>query len=172
MSIVPSLALARRSGSRGGGSQGFDWAFQGGNSLSMLELNNQTDIRLRKAGLRPTRQRRDLAQLLFSQCQDAVTAEGLHAFALRSGIKVSLATVYGTLHSFCTVGLVRDVSIDTRRYFDINPENHQYFYYEDDKRLVGVTEAETGVKDVPSPPRGQHVSRIDVVVRLKRDRAA
>jgi len=135
----------------------------------MSDGNEQTIARLRQAGLRPTRQRRDLARLLFTECQEAITAEGLHAFALRRGIKVSLATVYGTLHSFSTVGLVRDVSIDSRRYFDNNPKNHQYFYFEDDKRLVGVTEAETGVKTVPSPPQGQHVSRVDVVVRLKRD---
>jgi Fur family iron response transcriptional regulator len=134
----------------------------------MSDCDEQTIARLRKAGLRPTRQRRDLARLLFTECQEAVTAEGLHAVASRSGIKVSLATVYGTLHNFCTVGLIREVSIDSRRYFDKNPDNRQYFYFEDDKRLVGVTETETGVKSVPSPPQGQHVSRVDVVVRLKR----
>ena len=135
----------------------------------MSNCDEQTIARLRDAGLRPTRQRRDLANLLFTKCHEAVTAEGLHAFALRSGIKVSLATVYGTLHNFCTVGMMRDVSIDSRRYFDINPDNHQYFYFEDEKRLVGATEAETGIKSVPSPPHGQQVSRVDVVVRLKRD---
>ena len=135
----------------------------------MSDFDEQTVARLRKAGLRPTRQRRDLARLLFTECREAVTAEGLHAVALRGGVQVSLATVYGTLHSFCSVGLVRDVSIDSRRYFDNNPDNHQYFYFEDDRRLVGVTEVETGVKSVPSPPQGQHVSRVDVVVRLRRD---
>ena len=125
--------------------------------------------RLRQAGLRPTRQRRELAHLLYAECHEAVTAEGLHGLALRTGIKVSLATVYGTLHSFAGVGLVREVSIDSRRYFDINPDNHQYFYYEDERRLVGVTVTETGFRDVPVPPPGRRVSRIDVVVRLRRE---
>ena len=84
-------------------------------------------------------------------------------------MKVSLATVYGTLHSFCDVGLVREVAIDSRRYFDIKPENHQYFYFEDERRLGGVTEAETGFTDMPPPPEGRKVSRVDVVVRLRRD---
>lgn len=122
---------------------------------------------LRKAGLRPTRQRRELARLLFSSCAEAVTAEGLHAFAQRHGVKVSLATVYGTLHSFRAVGLVREVAIDSRRYFDTDPGNHQYFFYEDEKRLVGVTSAQTGFHDLPQVPEGKTVSRIDVVVRLK-----
>ena len=135
----------------------------------MPEFDEQTIFRLRQAGLRPTRQRRELARLLFTEGQEAVTAEGLHAIAAGHGIKVSLATVYGTLHSFCVVGLVRDISIDSRRYFDNAPDNHQYFYFEDDKRLVAVTEAETGVKTAPSPPPGQRVTRVDVVVRLKRD---
>jgi Fur family transcriptional regulator, iron response regulator len=135
----------------------------------MSDFDERTVTRLRQAGLRPTRQRRDLARLLFTECKDAVTAEALHALALHSGNKVSLATVYGTLHSFCRVGLIRELSIDCRHYFDINPGNHQYFYFEDEKRLVGVTEAETGVKDVATPPHGLHVSRIDVVVRLRRN---
>ncbi len=135
----------------------------------MTEFDEETLERLRKAGLRPTRQRRELAHLLFSECTEAMTAEGLHGFALRHGVKVSLATVYGTLHSFCDAGMVREVSIDSRRYFDTNSDNQQYFYYEDDKRLVGVTAAETGFRNVPIPPEGLKVSRIDVVVRLKRD---
>jgi Fur family iron response transcriptional regulator len=133
----------------------------------MHGLGEEAIARLRAAGLRPTRQRRELAHLLFAGCEDAMTAEGLHAFAVSRGIKVSLATVYGTLHSFKEVGLVREVSIDARRYFDTNPENHQYFYYEDEKRLQGVSAAETGISAQPRVPKGRVVSRIDVVVRLR-----
>jgi Fur family iron response transcriptional regulator len=135
----------------------------------MPDFEDMAIARLRKAGLRPTRQRRDLARLLFAECNEAVTAESLHAFALKHGVKVSLATVYGTLHCFCDAGLVREVAIDSRRYFDTNPENRQYFYFEDERRLVGVSEAETGFKEMPPPPAGRKVSRVDVVVRLRRD---
>ncbi len=155
----------------------------------MSEMNGAAIARLRKAGLRPTRQRRELAELLFGDISDigeaaeglrkltyggigeAVTAEGLHGLALRGGIKVSLATVYGTLHSFCDAGLVREISIDSKRYFDTNTENHQYFFFEEERRLVGVTEPQTGFKDMPPPPEGRRVSRVDVVVRLCKDEA-
>lgn len=125
-------------------------------------------VRLRKAGLRPTRQRRDLADLLFRDDSEVLTAEGLHNHAMRNGIKVSLATVYGTLHSFRDAGLVREVSIDSKRYFDTKTNNHQYFYFEEERRLVGVSETETGFKEAPLPPDGRKVSRVDVVVRLRR----
>jgi Fur family iron response transcriptional regulator len=137
--------------------------------VQIPEIDEVTIARLRKAGLRPTRQRRELAHLLFSECTEAMTAEGLHNFAQRNGVKVSLATVYGTLHSFCDVGLVREVSIDSRRYFDTNPDNHQYFYFEDERRLVAVSQAEPGFQVMPPLPEGRKISRVDVVVRLRRD---
>jgi Fur family iron response transcriptional regulator len=137
--------------------------------LQIPEIDEVAIARLRKAGLRPTRQRRELAHLLFSECTEAMTAESLHTFAQRHGVKVSLATVYGTLHSFCDAGLVREVSIDSRRYFDTNPDNHQYFYFEDERRLVGVSQADAGIKVMPPLPEGRKISRVDVVVRLRRD---
>jgi Fur family iron response transcriptional regulator len=128
--------------------------------------------RLREAGLRPTRQRRQLANILFGEIGEAITAEGLHELATAMGIKVSLATVYGALHSFADAGLLREISIDSKRYFDTNTDNHQYFFFEDERRLVGVTELETGFKDMPPPPAGRLVSRVDVVVRLRKDEPA
>jgi Fur family iron response transcriptional regulator len=56
--------------------------------------------RLRAAGLRPTRQRLALARLLLESGDRHVTAEHLHGEAMATGIKVSLATVYNTLHQF------------------------------------------------------------------------
>ncbi|GAA0534048.1 Fur family iron response transcriptional regulator [Rhizomicrobium palustre] len=135
----------------------------------MTGFDDAAIARLRKAGLRPTRQRRELAEILFAETSEALTAEGLHALAVKAGIRVSLATVYGTLHSFCGAGLVREISIDSKRYFDTNIDNHQYFFFEEERRLVGVTELETGYRDMPPPPEGRRVSRVDVVVRLRKD---
>ena len=60
--------------------------------------------RLRAAGLRPTRQRVELAGLLFASGDRHMTAEALHAEATRAGVQVSLATVYNTLHQFTQSG--------------------------------------------------------------------
>src|SRR5688572_27646378 len=81
--------------------------------------------RLRKAGLRPTRQRVALGALLFAGEDRHVSAEMLHAEALTAGEHVSLATVYNTLHQFTGVGLLRELAIDGgKAYFDTNTSNH------------------------------------------------
>jgi Fur family iron response transcriptional regulator len=135
----------------------------------MAGLDEAAIEQLRRAGLRPTRQRRELAFLLFGMLGEAITAEGLHGLAVKGGIKVSLATVYGTLHCFHDAGLVREISIDSKHYFDCNTTNHHYFYFEEERRLVGVSEGPAYFKDIPLPPKGCRVSRVDVVVRLCKD---
>ena len=68
--------------------------------------------RLRAVGLRPTRQRLALARLLLENGDRHITAEQLHGEAMGADIRVSLATVYNTLHQFTEVGLLRQVAID------------------------------------------------------------
>ena len=66
--------------------------------------------RLRRVGLRPTRQRLALAKLLFEQGDRHVTAEQLHEEAVGAKVRVSLATVYNSLHQFTQMGLLRDAA--------------------------------------------------------------
>jgi len=86
------------------------------------------------------------------------------------GIRVSLATVYNTLHQFTDSGLLRQVMVDaTRSYFDTNVTEHHHFYYEEDGMLADIPGSETlAMSNVPEAPEGTEVSRVDVVVRLKR----
>jgi Fur family transcriptional regulator, iron response regulator len=129
----------------------------------------QNTERLRKAGLRPTRQRLALAQLLFGRGDRHVTAEGLHEEAVSAGVPVSLATVYNTMHQFTAAGLLREVTVDgTRTYFDTNTGDHHHFYCEDDGTLMDIDGSVIEVGGVPAPPQGARVDRVDVIVRLKR----
>jgi Fur family iron response transcriptional regulator len=125
--------------------------------------------RLRAAGLRPTRQRVMLAGVLFGRGDRHLTAEALHEEASRAGVKVSLATVYNTLHQFTGAGLLRQVAVDaSRSWFDTNVNEHQHFYIEDDSTLIDIPGADIEVAGVPLAPRGMKVNRVDVVVRLRR----
>jgi Fur family iron response transcriptional regulator len=135
------------------------------------ELANQTTaLRLRQAGLRPTRQRSQLANLLFRTGHRHLTAEALHAEAIDKGIKVSLATVYNTLHQFTQAGLLRQVVVDTSRsYFDTNTGEHQHFYFEDDGTLTDIPGAALPITEMPPPPTGTKIKRVDVVVRVRRN---
>ena len=137
----------------------------------MRDTTNESAVtRLRAAGLRPTRQRNELADLLFHDGHRHLTAETLHAEAVGRGIRVSLATVYNTLHQFTNAGLLRQVMVDaTRSYFDTNVTEHQHFYYEDDGMLSDIPGSEEiAVGTLPSAPEGTEISRVDVVVRVKR----
>jgi Fur family iron response transcriptional regulator len=123
--------------------------------------------RLRRAGLRPTRQRMVLGTLLFGGPDRHVTAEGLHAEAVAAGERVSLATVYNALHQFRNAGLLREIAIDaSKAYYDTNTSNHNHFLFEREGRLVDIPDDAVRFGQLPEPPEGMRISHIDVVVRL------
>ncbi len=122
------------------------------------------------AGLRPTRQRLALAHLLMGDGNDRhVTAESLFESAVETGEKVSLATVYNTLRAFCSVGLVREITVDgSKSYFDTNMTDHPHFYWEDSGTLTDAPSSELEIRRLPSAPAGAEVASVDVVIRLRR----
>jgi Fur family iron response transcriptional regulator len=122
---------------------------------------------LRAADLRPTRQRLALARLLFEKGDRHVTAEMLNDEALAANIRVSLATVYNTLHQFTAAGLLREIVVDaTRSYFDTNIQDHHHFFFEKSGRLEDIPGHQVVVSDMPAAPEGTRVARVDVIVRL------
>lgn len=122
---------------------------------------------LRSVNLRPTRQRLALAKLLFEKPDRHLTAEMLHNEAAAEGARVSLATVYNTLHQFTDVGLLREIVVDAgRSYFDTNTGEHHHYFYETDGRLEDVPAQEFTLSRMPQPPAGTEIRRIDVVIRL------
>lgn len=126
--------------------------------------------RLQQVGLRPTRQRLALARLLFEGGDRHVTAEQLHSEALEANIRVSLATVYNTLHQFTDAGLLREVVVEAgRSYFDTNTSDHHHFYFEGSKQLQDIDGSQVVVADLPPPPPGTQVARVDVIIRVRRD---
>jgi Fur family transcriptional regulator, iron response regulator len=124
--------------------------------------------KLRQAGLRPTQQRVALAKMLFEGCDKHVSAESLHEDAAEVGIRVSLATVYNTLHQFKDAGLLREVAIEgVRSYYDTNTSNHFHFFNEEDGELYDIAPGDLKITGLPTVPAGQVIDRIDVIVRLK-----
>jgi Fur family iron response transcriptional regulator len=127
--------------------------------------------RLQDAGLRPTRQRVALAELLFAKGDRHLAAEDLHSEAVQSGVPVSLATVYNTLHQFTGAGMLRILAVEgSRTYFDTNTSDHHHFYIEDEGEVVDVPVSSLKVENLPAPPEGMEIANIDVVIRLRRKR--
>lgn len=123
------------------------------------------------AGLRPTRQRVALAELLFSGPHRHISAEQLHAEAADANVNVSLATIYNSLHQFREAGLLREVAVDaSRSYFDTDTSDHHHFYLEDEQRVIDIPASSIVIQNLPAPPRGMDITHVDVVVRVRKTR--
>lgn len=139
---------------------------------SELPTAGEIDQRVRDAGLRPTRQRLALAQLLFAQGDRHLSAEELHEEATTAGVPVSLATVYNALHQFTQAGLLRILAVEgARTYFDTNTSDHHHFFIEGENRVFDIDQGKVGVYNLPEPPPGMEICNVDVVVRLRPKRA-
>ena len=124
--------------------------------------------RLNGAGLRPTRQRLGLARLLFAGPHRHIRAEELSREAREAGVRVSLATVYNTLHRFVDAGLLRRVDVEPgRACFDTNLSRHHHFYDTRTNELIDFDAEDVGITGLPEVPGGKAVERIDLVVRLR-----
>ncbi len=125
---------------------------------------------LETAGLRPTRQRVALAELLVGDGNHRhVTAESLFDLAKSEGAVVSLATVYNTLRAFCEAGVLQEITVDgSRSYFDTNTHDHPHFYWEDEARLSDAPADQLVIQRLPEAPAGVEIASVDVVIRLRR----
>jgi Fur family iron response transcriptional regulator len=83
-------------------------------------------------------------------------------------VRVSLATIYNSLHQFTGAGLLREVVVESgRSYFDTNVSDHHHFYFEDSGRLQDIPGELVQLDNLPTPPRGARVARVDVIIRLQ-----
>ncbi|WP_026186626.1 iron response transcriptional regulator IrrA [Ensifer sp. BR816] len=131
------------------------------------EMSSQE--RLRNSGLRPTRQRIALADLIFAKGDRHLTVEELHEEAVEAGVPISLATVYNTLHQFTEAGMIRVLAVESARtYFDTNVSDHHHFFIEGQNEVLDIPVSNIQIGNLPEPPEGMEISHVDVVVRLRR----
>lgn len=136
--------------------------------MNMMRPTMSLVDRLRACGLRPTRQRLSLAKILFDHGDRHVSAEQLHTEAMEQNVRVSLATVYNTLHQFTDVGLLREIVVDAgRSYFDTNTTTHHHFFFEQSGRLEDIPSDQVHLDKMPDAPAGHRIRRVDVIVRVE-----
>ena len=121
---------------------------------------------LRDSGLRPTRQRVQIAELLFAKGDRHLTAETLLAEAREQRYPPSLATIYNALRDFAAHGLVREIALyGAKTWYDTKIGPHYHFYLEDRDELFDIPEEFIPLMNVPAP-EGTEIVGVDVVIRL------
>lgn len=124
---------------------------------------------LKKANLRPTRQRMLLGNIIWSGPQPRhISAEQLHNEAKRTGEHVSLATVYNTLHQFTDAGLLIEVFVDgSRSYFDTNTSKHHHLLNIVTGELTDIAEHRMKVQLPHDLPAELETMAVDVIIRVR-----
>ena len=137
----------------------------------MINLNIYTK-KLRESGLRPTKQRLKICEVLFSPEKTFhFTINDLtKIIEEKLSEKISLATVYNTVHAFKKKGYLKEISINTdKSYFDTNTTDHQHFFDEDTSELIDCGEDEVDSINIKKNITGKRIKSVEVLIRVASD---
>ena len=134
-------------------------------------LNNSHYIdKLRSSGLRPTKQRIKICEILFnSQKTFHFTINDLvEKISKSTNDKISLATVYNTVHAFKKKGYLKEIPINSdQSYFDTNTSHHHHFYDENQKDLIDIDDADVEPVKINTKIPGQKIRSVEVLVKVE-----
>ena len=137
-----------------------------------MNLNADFVDKLRKSGLRPTKQRLKICEVLFnSEKTFHFTINDLSKIiSEKLNEKISLATVYNTVHSFKKKGYLKEISINSdKSYFDTNITDHQHFFDEDTSELIDCGEEEIDSINIKKNITGKTIKSVEVLIRVASD---
>ena len=131
--------------------------------------NNDLFIqKLRSSGLRPTKQRIEICKFLFDRHKTFhFTINSLSNFFKNKSKKISLATIYNTIHAFKNKGHLKEISINTdKSYYDTNVTNHHHFFNESTKELIDLNDSDVGKIKINKSIPGKKIKSIEVLIKI------
>tara|TARA_B100000287_G_scaffold252823_1_gene237540 strand:- start:113 stop:532 length:420 start_codon:yes stop_codon:yes gene_type:complete len=137
--------------------------------MSNIEANYIA--KLRNSGLRPTKQRIKICEVLFNREKTFhfSISELIKIIQSQHNQKISLATVYNTVHAFQKKGYLKEISIGNDiSYFDTNTSSHHHFYDEYTRELIDIDSQEVEIKKTPTPPAGKKIKDIEVTFKISK----
>ena len=138
-------------------------------------LNNSQFIKkLRSSGLRPTKQRVKICEVLFNteKTFHFTINELVTRISKVSDDKISLATVYNTVHSFKKKGYLKEIPINSdQSYFDTNTSHHHHFYDESQKNLIDIDDADIEPVKINTKIPGKKIKSVEVLVKVEDDKS-
>jgi Fur family iron response transcriptional regulator len=139
----------------------------------MTERQKEVIAQLQDQGLRMTRQREGLVQLLWAdENNQHITVEKLFSLANQRGLGLSLSTVYNTLNQWADRGLllrIQPSKVGAPIYFDTNTTHHHHFFDEDKNSLIDITQEAISVQEMPELPKGKKINEVDVFIRISKN---
>ena len=125
--------------------------------------------RLRLSGLRPTKQRITICKVLFDR-KDTFhfTIDNLKKkIEKNTKSKISLATVYNTIHAFKKNGYLKEIFVrGNKTFFDTNSKSHHHFYDPDTDSLTAIKNEDISISKLPSAPKGKKMNGVEITVSL------
>jgi len=137
-----------------------------------MNLNTDFINKLRSSGLRPTKQRLKICEVLFN------TEKTFHftindlskIIGEKLSEKISLATVYNTIHAFKKKGYLKEISINSdKSYFDTNISAHHHFYDEDTNELIDCSENDIDSINIKKNITGKKINSVEVLIKVASD---
>ena len=128
--------------------------------------------KLRNSGLRPTKQRIRICEVLFNREKTFHFSinELMKIIQTKNNQKISLATVYNTVHAFKKKGHLKEINIgNDMSYFDTNTHSHHHFYDNQTKELVDINSDDIQIKKTPIPPNGKKITDIEVTLKISKE---
>jgi len=126
--------------------------------------------RLRTSGLRPTRQRVEICKMLFDRKETFhFTIDKLKKNIDKGNKKkISIATLYNTVHAFKEKGYLKEISLrGNKTFFDTNTKHHHHFYDEDMSQLVDIENKNVSINYLPKLPSGKKIRSVEVLVKIE-----
>ena len=126
--------------------------------------------KLRSSGLRPTKQRVEIAKFLFEREKTFhFTVESLNKLLTKkSDTQIALATIYNTVHAFKAAGHLSEVEVrGNKSYFDTNVSNHHHFYDSETAELIDIDANDIVIQKIPKAPNGKKIKNVEVFINLK-----
>jgi len=134
--------------------------------------NSEFINKLRLSGLRPTKQRLKICEVLFNEDKTFhFTVNDLaKSISKKLNEKISLATVYNTVHAFKKKGYLKEISINSdKNYFDTNIENHHHFFDEDTNELIDCNENDIETINIKKNITGKKIKSVEVLIKVASD---
>ena len=133
--------------------------------------NNSTFIdKLRSSGLRPTKQRISICKVLFERRNTFhfTISDLMKILGSKGDEKISLATVYNTVHAFKNKGYLKQISINSdKSYFDTNVTHHHHFFNESTNEIIDLKDSDVGKIKIKKVIPGKKIKTIEVLVKIE-----